>query len=258
MYLTSSSSWVYTFFPHKFSTIAYRFVFFMRFLLGMWTYLKNLLLVRLLFIYNGAFWSCCKSSFCFSSSELEIEIESICLVGLAALLGFLKLYLSLVSLHSTFVISLWIIFAISPQNFLLHSFWRQKNDRNLFVENKNEEAYVCLTVTHGSCQDLWNAKYNLLACYTEEMGLLFHSWCDNLVLLVLKSQKKFNQVFLNSIQVDFFSCIERMLSIYEAIDVPGDKTTSGNLPKGIFSSNFSIQLLLCITSEIFFTNHEAW
>jgi enoyl-[acyl-carrier-protein] reductase (NADH) len=28
--------------------------------------------------------------------------------------------------------------------------------------------------------------------------------------------------------------------------------------RGIFSSNFGIQLLLCITSEIFFTNHEPW
>jgi hypothetical protein len=41
-----------------------------------------------------------------------------------------------------------------------------------------------------------------------DVGLLFHSWCDILILLVLKSLKTYYQVFLNSIQVDFFSCME--------------------------------------------------
>jgi hypothetical protein len=40
--------------------------------------------------------------------------------------------------------------------------------------------------------------------------------------------------------------------------VPGDKAPSWNITEGVLGSNFSIHLLLCITSEVLCPNPEPW
>ncbi len=98
-YLTSSSWWVCTFFPHKFVAIIGQFVLFVCFLLGMWTFSRIWSWVSSPWC-NSASCFCCKSSFYFSCSESKMEIRPTYSLGPTSLLGFLKLYLFKVSLQS--------------------------------------------------------------------------------------------------------------------------------------------------------------
>jgi hypothetical protein len=100
--------------------------------------------------------------------------------------------------HSRF----WVITSYLRSLCSFHLLWE------IFLFWQFSMSTHCLTVTHGSCQDLWNAKYICLHVKLRRCWASVPFWCDILILLVLKSLKTYYQVFLNSIQVDSFSCME--------------------------------------------------
>jgi hypothetical protein len=84
------------------------------------------LLLSILSWCNGDCYYCCKLSFCLSSSESEIEMGPTYSLGLAYVLGFLKLYILNVSLQS---FSFFLITSKSLSNLDIgEDFWEKKKN----------------------------------------------------------------------------------------------------------------------------------